>query len=131
MTNVSADAILQFSFVGMKTQEIAVAGQSEINVTLMEDAIGIDEVVAIGYGTQIREAVTGAIQQIKSDELKEIPASQFTQQLQGKLAGVQISQTTGKPGQGIEVRIRGQASLSAGTSPLYVVDGFPIVGGLT
>ena len=131
LSNVPENAILQFSFVGMKGQEISVAGKTSINVTMVEDAIGIEEVVAVGYGTQIKEAVTGSIQQINADELKEIPASQFTQQLQGKLSGVQISQSTGKPGQGIEVRIRGQASLSAGNSPLYVVDGFPIVGGLS
>lgn len=128
---IKASDILSFSFVGMKTEEVTVGNQSKIDVKLASDAIGIEEVIAVGYGSQIKEAVTGSIQQVNISEMQEIPASQFTQKLQGKLAGVQIAQGTGKPGQGVSVRIRGQASISAGNSPLYVVDGFPIVGGLS
>ena len=131
LTKIPENAPLQFSFVGMKTQEVPVGGKNNINVVLEEESIGLGEVIAVGYGSQIKEAVTGSIQQIKTDELKDIPVSQFTQQLQGKLSGVQISQTTGKPGQELSVRVRGQASISGGNTPLYVVDGFPIVGGLS
>lgn len=128
LSSVPENAILQFSFVGMKGQEIAVDGKSSINITLVEEAIGLDEVIAVGYGTQSKRAVTGSIQSVDADDLKDMPVTSVTQKLQGKLAGVQINQTTGKPGQGMQVRIRGQASLTAGNEPLYVVDGFPISG---
>jgi TonB-linked SusC/RagA family outer membrane protein len=84
-------------------------------------------VVVVGYGTQLKREVTGAVQTVEAKELADIPVAQTTQKLQGKLAGVQVLQTTGKPGQGMQVRIRSQASISAGSEPLYVVDGFPIV----
>ncbi len=86
------------------------------------------EIVVVGYGSQLKKNVTGAVQTIGSKEIKDIPVSQVTQKLQGQLAGVQINQTTGKPGQGMSVRIRGQLSVSAGSDPLYVIDGFPITG---
>ena len=129
--NVPVNATLQFSFVGMKSQEIAFSNQATINVTLSDESIGIDEVVAIGYGTQTKKSMTGSIQNLNTEDLASIPTPQLTQKLQGKLAGVQILQTTGQPGQGMTVRVRGQASISAGNSPLYVVDGSPIVGDLS
>jgi len=117
---------LVFSFVGMKTQEIEVGNKTAINVVMEDETIGIDEVVAIGYGTQSKRNVTGSIETIDFNKLSAIPAAQITQKLQGQLAGVQINQTTGTPGQGMSIRIRGSASISAGSDPLYVVDGFPI-----
>ncbi len=131
ITDVQDDATLVYSFIGMKTQEIAVAGKSAINVTMEQETIGLDEVIAIGYGTQISRAVTGSIQQMAGDELEELPVAQITQKLQGKMAGVQINQASGLPGQGMKVRIRGQASVNAGSDPLYVVDGFPIIGDIS
>lgn len=121
---------LMFSFIGFTKQEVPIDGQTEINVAMTEDATALDEVVLVGYGTQIKRQVTGAVQTIDAQELADIPVSQVTQKLQGKLAGVQINQTTGKPGQGMSVRIRGQLSVSGGSDPLYVVDGFPITGGI-
>lgn len=121
---------LVFSYIGFTKQEIPVNGQSEINVTMSEDATALSEVVLVGYGTQIRREVTGSVQTIEAEELTDIPVSQITQKLQGRLAGVQINQTTGKPGQGMSVRIRGQLSVSGGSDPLYVIDGFPISGGI-
>ncbi|KKM77138.1 hypothetical protein LCGC14_1373110, partial [marine sediment metagenome] len=124
------DETLTFSFIGFTKQEIAINGQTEIDVTMTEDATALDEVVLVGYGTQIKREVTGSVQTIDAEELADIPVSQVTQKLQGRLAGVQINQTTGKPGQGMSVRIRGQLSVSGGSDPLYVVDGFPISGGI-
>jgi TonB-linked SusC/RagA family outer membrane protein len=131
LSNVPENAVLQFSFVGMKMQEESVGNKTTINITLIEDAIGIEEVVAVGYGSQSKRNVTGSVETVNFNKLTEIPASQITQKLQGQLAGVQINQTTGKPGEGMSVRIRGQASILAGSDPLYVIDGFPIVGDLS
>lgn len=129
--DVGNKAVLSFSFVGFGTKEVSVMeGQSVVNVTLNEDQQNLDEVVVVGYGTQLKKEVTGAVQTVNYKELRDIPVSQITQKLQGQLAGVQINQTTGKPGQGMSVRIRGQVSVSAGSDPLYVLDGFPITGNI-
>lgn len=121
---------LVVSFVGYRTQEIPINNRKEINVSLSLSDEGLGEVVVVGYGSQRKRDVTGAVETINAAELKDLPTSQITQKLQGRLAGVQINQTTGKPGQGISVRIRGQLSVSAGSDPLYVVDGFPITGNI-
>ncbi|NNE77655.1 MAG: TonB-dependent receptor plug domain-containing protein, partial [Pricia sp.] len=121
---------LMFSYIGFKAQEIPISGNTTINVSMQEDAAALDEVVVVGYGTQIKREVTGSVQTVDVAELADIPVTQVTQKLQGQLAGVQINQTTGKPGEGINVRIRGQLSISGGSDPLYVVDGFPIAGNI-
>ncbi|GAB3316109.1 TonB-dependent receptor [Larkinella ripae] len=123
-------ATLVFSSVGYLRQEIAVGSQTTINIKLRPDDQTLSEVVVVGYGSQLKKEVTGAVQTVTAKELKDIPVSQVTQKLQGRLAGVQINQATGKPGQGMSVRIRGQLSVSAGSDPLYVVDGFPITGSI-
>ncbi|WP_255039904.1 SusC/RagA family TonB-linked outer membrane protein [Lacihabitans soyangensis] len=124
------NSVLVFSFVGYETKEVNVTGQKDINVSLDLDDKLLSEVVVVGYGSQLKKSVTGAVQTVGSREIKDIPVSQMAQKLQGQLAGVQINQTTGKPGQGMNVRIRGQLSVSAGSDPLYVVDGFPITGNI-
>ncbi|MCK5440563.1 MAG: TonB-dependent receptor [Maribacter sp.] len=124
------DAILVFSYVGFTTQEISVSGKTEINVAMTEDATTLDEVVLVGYGTQLKREITGSVQTVDVDDFRDMPVSQVAQKLQGQLTGVQINQTTGKPGQGMSVRIRGQLSVSGGSDPLYVIDGFPITGGI-
>lgn len=121
-------AVLIFSSVGFLTQEVPVGAGSTVDIKLATDAKALTEVVVVGYGSQLKKEITGAVQTVKSEELKDIPVSQVTQKLQGRLAGVQINQTTGKPGQGMAVRIRGQVSVTAGSDPLYVIDGFPITG---
>ncbi|MCW3082351.1 TonB-dependent receptor [Segetibacter sp.] len=126
----SGNGTLVISSIGFITQEVAVNGRSSLNINLAPDVRSLENVVVIGYGSQLRKEVTGAVQTINTKELKDIPVSQITQKLQGRLAGVQINQTTGKPGQGMSVRIRGQLSVSAGSDPLYVVDGFPITGNI-
>ncbi|WP_289042435.1 TonB-dependent receptor [uncultured Zobellia sp.] len=125
-----ANSILVFTYIGFTPQEIPVSGKSQIDVSMTEDAALLDEVVVVGYGTQIKRQVTGAVSTIQANELADIPVSQVTQKIQGRLPGVQINQATGKPGQGMSVRIRGQLSVSGGSDPLYVVDGFPISGGI-
>lgn len=128
---VSSNSVLTFSSVGYAAQNVPVNGRTQINLSLSVDSQQLDEVVIVGYGTQSSRKVTGAVQQIDSEQLADIPVPQVTQKLQGRLVGVQINQTTGKPGQGIQVRVRGQASILAGSDPLYVVDGFPIVGDIS
>lgn len=120
--------VLIFSSVGFLTQEVPLGAASTMDIKLATDAKALTEVVVVGYGSQLKKEITGAVQTVKSEELKDIPVSQVTQKLQGRLAGVQINQTTGKPGQGMSVRIRGQVSVTAGSDPLYVIDGFPITG---
>jgi TonB-linked SusC/RagA family outer membrane protein len=126
----NANATLVFSFVGYAKKEVPIGGQSTLTVTLAPDDQTLNEVVVVGYGSQLKKEITGAVQTVSAQEIKDLPVSQIGQKLQGKLAGVQINQTTGKPGQGINIRIRGQVSVSAGSDPLYVIDGFPITGNI-
>lgn len=121
---------LVFSFVGYQSKEIVVGNQTTLSVALVNDDQTLNEVVVVGYGSQLKKEVTGAVQTVSAAEIKDLPVSQIGQKLQGRLAGVQINQATGKPGQGISIRIRGQVSVTAGSEPLYVVDGFPITGNI-
>lgn len=130
----SEDAVLQISYVGYVTQEIpvsqalnSVGGGKTLNVKLLEDSKTLGDVVVIGYGTQSRAKVTGAISKIEaSDLVKDVPVSSFDQALAGKLPGVNISQATGAPGSGVNIKIRGTSSLNYGGHPLIVVDGLPL-----
>ena len=128
--NAPEDGALIITYIGYETLEVPVTNRTSINISLVSSTTSLNEVVVVGYGSQIKKEVTGAVQTIDAEELKDIPVSQISQKLQGRLAGVQINQTTGKPGQGMSVRIRGQLSVSAGSDPLYVVDGFPITGSI-
>ena len=121
-----APKVIIISYLGMKSQEISVTKANLGQITLVEDAEMLDEVVVVSYGKQSKRLITGSVQSVKATELADMPVAQLSQKLQGKLAGVQINQVTGIPGQGMEIRIRGQASISAGSDPLIVVDGFPI-----
>ncbi|QNF34503.1 TonB-dependent receptor [Adhaeribacter swui] len=127
----NGNGTLVVSFIGYITQEVAINNKTNINVTLAPDTKALEEVVVVGYGSQLKKEVTGAVQTVTAKEIKDVPVSQVTQKLQGRLAGVQITQATGKPGQGISVRIRGQLSVLGGSDPLYVVDGFPITGNIS
>ena len=128
LTVPNSNAMLVFSFVGYAKQEMPVGNKTNFNVTLTPDDQTLNEVVVVGYGSQLKKEITGAVQTVSAQEIKDLPVSQIGQKLQGRLAGVQINQTTGKPGQGINIRIRGQVSVSAGSDPLYVIDGFPDYG---
>jgi len=123
LLNISQNATLQFSFVGMKMQEITLGGQTTVNVVLADETIGLEEVVAIGYGTIKRSSVTAAITSIAAKDIKDMPTSNAATALQGKLPGVIVQQTSGNPGSTPSIKVRGFGSISAGTSPLTVVDG--------
>lgn len=126
LANVPANAILQFSFVGMKTTEVLVAGKSTINATLTEESIGIDEVVAVGYGTMKKSDLTGSVSSINSDHFQLGVGLTPQQIMKGSISGVSISQNSGKPGGTNTIRVRGGTSISASNEPLYVIDGVPI-----
>ncbi len=118
---------LVFSFTGYKTREIKIEGQRNVDVTLEEDAKFIEEVVIVGYGTMKRSDLTGAVVSVSAEDIKKTTATTLDQVLQGRAAGVQVTQNSGAPGGGISVNIRGINSLS-GNEPLYVVDGVAIGG---
>lgn len=122
----SGNAILVFSFIGYLTREITVGNQTVINLTLEEDVKKLDEIVVVGYGTQRKKDLTGSIVSISSKDLGNTPALSFDQTLQGKVPGVQITQTSGAPGGNVNIIVRGLSSITGGNAPLYVVDGFPI-----
>lgn len=115
------------SSVGFGQQEINVGTQTQVNVTLQSAATNLNEVVVVGYGTQRKRDVTGAIVKVGSDKLTSIPSPSFEASLQGKASGVQVTQGSGLAGSGSVVRIRGIGSISASGDPLYVVDGIPII----
>ncbi|MGD9556229.1 MAG: SusC/RagA family TonB-linked outer membrane protein [Mangrovibacterium sp.] len=122
--SVPRDAVLVFSFVGMRVQEIPVAGKSTVNVVMEEETIGIEEVIAIGYGTMKKSDLTGSVASVSSDELAAYPSLGATQAIQGRAAGVMITSKNGEPGAAARIRIRGGTSINASSEPLYVVDGF-------
>ncbi len=119
------DGILRFSFIGFVTQEITIANQSVINLVLLEDTKLLSEVVVVGYGTLKKKDLTTAVSVVGEKELKDRPIVSAAQALQGKAAGVQVTQPSGKPGAGLSVRVRGATSVETGNEPLYVVDGVP------
>ena len=128
LTNIPENATLQFSFVGMRIQEIKVENQTNIDVTMVVDAIGIDEVVAIGYGTMRKSDLTGSVAQVKTENLESVPVYNLEQALKSQAAGVSVRQNSGRPGGRIEVNIRGGNSMIGNNQPLYVIDGFPVTG---
>ncbi|MGE4586479.1 MAG: TonB-dependent receptor [Mangrovibacterium sp.] len=128
LNNVSTGTMLVFSFVGMKTQEIHFEGQPVLNVKMEEETVGIEEVVAIGYGTMKKSDLTGSITQVKTDELVVVSGSNPIQALQGRASGVSVM-TSNEPGASPTLRIRGSGSIDASNDPLYVVDGFPLMDG--
>ncbi|MBA4055525.1 MAG: SusC/RagA family TonB-linked outer membrane protein, partial [Marivirga sp.] len=128
--SVQDNSTLVISVIGYTTQEVQVSDKTVIDISMVADVTSLQEVIVVGYGTQLKREITGSVQTVSGEDLRDLPVSQITQKMQGRLAGVQINQTTGKPGQGMSVRIRGQLSVSGGSDPLYVVDGFPITGNI-
>lgn len=122
--NVPDNSVLTFSFVGMKTQDVAVAGKSIINVKLEEETVGIDEVVAIGYGVTKKSDLTGSVSMVTSADFEKQPIIRMEEALKGKVSGVQVQKPDGAPGSGMKIRIRGANSINGGNDPLYVVDGY-------
>jgi TonB-dependent starch-binding outer membrane protein SusC len=121
------DATLVFSFIGMKTEEIKVGQQTIIDLSMVTDVAQLDEVVVVGYGTQKKSDVTGSVASVSAKEIKATPITGLAQAMQGRAAGVQVSQISNAPGGGVSVRIRGGNSLRGNNEPLYVIDGFPIL----
>ncbi|SIP92812.1 SusC/RagA family TonB-linked outer membrane protein [Maribacter ulvicola] len=121
-------AVLIVSYIGYKTQEVAVNGRTSINFTLEEDAQALEEVVIIGYGTTTIKDATGSVSAVTSEEFNSGVISSPEQLIQGKTAGVNIAQTSGEPGAGVNIRIRGSSSVRSNNTPLFVVDGVPLGG---
>ncbi len=126
--SVKGTEILIFSYIGYQSREIKLNNQTTITVDLQAEASSLNEVVVVGYGTQRRKDLTGAISSIKADDLVKVATPSFTSAIQGKVPGVYVSQTSGAPGGSSSVRIRGVGT-TGGNQPLYVVDGFPISSG--
>lgn len=120
---VSSGDILVFSFIGYQTQEVSVADRAIINVELAEDVTSLEEIVVVGYGTQQKKDITGAVAVVGKEAMESRPNTQFGNLIQGKTAGVQVLTSSGKPSAGFSIRIRGTNSISGSSEPLYVVDG--------
>jgi len=127
---VPANSTLVFSFVGMKTQEVPVNMRAVINIVLAPEQTDIDEVVVVGYGTQKKSVVTGAISSVKAKDFEKIPSGRIEQALQGRVSGVTIAQNSGQPGSSSTIRIRGITTFGdGGNNPLWVVDGVVVDAG--
>ena len=122
--------VLVVSYIGYSSEEITVNGNGPYNVSLIPDMVGLEEVVVVGYGTQRKEAVTGSVASMKGDVVREMPGANITQSLQSRIAGVDMQQSSTKPGAEMRIRVRGTRSLNANNDPLVVLDGVPFAGSL-
>ena len=127
---VSGSAVLSITSVGYLTQDVSVGNRAQINVTLAADTKSLKEVVVVGYGTQKKSQMTGAISSVGAKQIQELPITNARQALQGRAAGVDVVQPGSKPGAGPQIRIRGRRSFNASNDPLYVVDGIPLSSGI-
>ena len=127
----TTEPVLIFSFVGYAPVEAAIGTQSVVNVTMVLSETGLEEIVVVGYGTQRKESVTGSVASMKGDEMRDIPSANITQALQGRIAGVDMEQTSTKPGATMQIRVRGTRSLNASNDPLVVLDGIPFGGSIS
>ena len=130
MEVANGNAVLIVSYIGYATKEISLNGQSVLDIVLEESAAGLEEVVVVGYGTMKKADLTGSVSQVKTETLEAVPVYNMEQALKVGAAGVRVSQNSGTPGSRIEVRIRGGNSMIGDNQPLYVVDGFPVTGGI-
>ena len=124
--NVKSSDILQFSFIGYKTQDIKVGEQRTFNITLEEDAQALDEVVVVGYQEVRKKDLTGSVSKVNMSDLLKTPSASFDQTLGGRIAGVNVSSGEGMPGGTMTITIRGNNSLTQDNTPLYIIDGFPV-----
>lgn len=124
------NAVVTYSFIGYSTKEITVGTQTTINVNLAEDTQLLDEVVIVSYGTMKKKDLTGSVSTVSADALGNLTVGQIGQKLQGQVAGMQVVQQSGIPGQGLAIKIRGAASINNSSAPLIVVDGMPVSVGL-
>lgn len=126
---VPGNGVLVFSFLGYTTLEIPVNNRTNINVALQSSAESLEDVIVVAYGTVRREAKTGSVSSVKGEVIGEAPVSSVDKMLSGKMAGVQVTATSGQPGANSQIRIRGTSSLNAGNEPLWVIDGIPVMNG--
>jgi TonB-linked SusC/RagA family outer membrane protein len=122
---VNANSII-FSFVGMKTKEVSIAGQSTFNIILEEETTSLDDIVVIGYGVVRKSDLTGSVGIASVKDMAKAPVVSFAESLAGRVAGMQVNQTDGQPGASVNIVIRGNGSLTQSSTPLYVIDGFPV-----
>ncbi len=125
----SKEAVLVFSYTGFSSQEVTVGNQTIIDMVMESDIANLDEIVVVGYGTQKKAVVTGAITKVKADDLKDMPNPRIEDALKGRTSGVRVVSNSGQPGEGSTVRIRGTSSIN-NSEPLYVIDGVPVGGGI-
>ena len=125
--SVPSNGIIIVSCLGFEQKEIAVNGRSVINITLEPDKQVLDDVIVVAYGTVRREANTGSVTSVKNEQLAQVPATSVDKMLSGKLAGVTITSGSGQPGSTSTIRVRGTSSINAGSEPLWVVDGIPVM----
>ena len=122
----NAKTILNFSFIGFKTKEVSTEGKTKLDISLAEDSNNLNEVVVIGYGTSKKSDLTGAVATFSGNEMRKIPVPNVAEALTGRIAGVQVTSSEGSPDSNVQIRIRGNGSLTQDASPLYIVDGFPV-----
>ena len=124
----SSAKTLQISYIGMQTQEVAI--KPNLRVVLKSDSQMIDEVMVVAYGTTKKSSFTGAASTVSGDKvLKDIPVTSFEEALAGSTPGLTVNSTSGQPGAGLQIRVRGTGSMNASNDPLYVIDGVPVVSG--
>ncbi|SFQ81043.1 SusC/RagA family TonB-linked outer membrane protein [Hymenobacter arizonensis] len=128
LTVATDNPILVLSYIGFKSQEVPVSGRSQLNLSMVGDEQALKEVVVVGYGTQEKKDLTGAITTVSGQDVARVPVSGFDQALQGQVAGLQISSSSGSPGGNTSILIRGVGSVTGGNEPLFVIDGFPVSG---
>jgi len=128
--SVSGSAVLTITSVGYLSQDVSVGNRARIDVSLVTDTKSLKEVVVVGYGTQKKSQMTGAISSVNAKQIQELPITNARQALQGRAAGVDVVQPGSKPGAGPQIRIRGRRSFNASNDPLYVVDGIPLSSGI-
>ncbi len=126
--SVTDSATLVFSYIGFKNQEIAINGRQVISITMEEDISALAEVVVIGYGSQLKEDISGAVASVEVKDLETTPQVSIDQMLQGRASGVSVTTNSGQPGAAVSVRIRGVNSISGSSEPLYIIDGVPVSG---
>lgn len=121
--------ILVIRFAGQRTEEVTVGARNTVDLIMQTDFLNLDEVIVVAYGVQKREASTGSVGEVRSSEIQNIPETSIEKMLSGKVAGVQVTASSGQPGASTQIRIRGISSINAGTEPLYVIDGIPVMAG--
>ncbi|MDD7914794.1 SusC/RagA family TonB-linked outer membrane protein [Polaribacter ponticola] len=127
---VEKGQVLEFSYLGYATQKVTITNQKTLNISLVEDASVLDEIVVVGYGTRKKSHLTGAIAKIGGDDVAAVQATRVDEAMAGKLAGVLIQNASGEPGADPKIQIRAASSISSNSNPLIVVDGYPISGSL-